>query len=79
MKVIKSDCFAYYEEEGKCYCNAINKIACKDCPFYKNREDIVNNLFYKWSFDSNEDYKKAKAAYKEKYGDAALREAIKKS
>lgn len=69
MKMFKTDCFAvHYPEDGKAECRALGKIKCEGCAFYKSKSEIKNNIFYKDSFDSEEEYKEAIKAYKKKYG-----------
>ena len=69
MKTFKTDCFAVHTpEDGKAECRALGKLNCEGCSFYKPKSEIKNNIFYKYSFDSEEEYKEAVKAYKKKYG-----------
>lgn len=68
MEQVKKDCFAYKEFSGKPMCNALKKMECENCPFYKNKYEIENNIFYEWSFPSHGEYIKAIKKYSDKYG-----------
>ena len=68
MKTFKADCFAVHNpENGKAECRALGKIDCEGCSFYKPKNEIKDNIFYKGSFDSKEKYEKAVKTYKRKY------------
>jgi len=49
-------------------CSILKTDTCLNCPFYKKRDDVKNNVFYRWSFDNITEYKSALLAYKNKYG-----------
>lgn len=68
MKDVKKDCFAYKEFSGVPYCNALKDMNCKNCKFYKDKKEVKNNIFYKESFKSYDEYMKALEKYTNKYG-----------
>lgn len=72
MKMVKQDCFAIEIPEDvikdKVTCKVIGKPDCEKCSFYKKKEEIKNNIFYKDSYDNEEDYYEDLKKYKEKYG-----------
>lgn len=68
MEEIKKDCFAYKETSGIPYCNALKEMECKDCPFYKEKSEVKNNIFYPESFKSHHEYIQAIDKYTMKYG-----------
>lgn len=71
MKTFKSDCFAATvdntKEKPEIFCRALKKLDCENCSFYKNKKEVVNNVFYKDSFNNPEEYKEAVKAYKNRY------------
>ena len=69
---IKPDCFAYQELNGKPRCNALNRIECAMCPFYKPKKEVKNNIFYKDSFGSYDEYIKGLEHYAEMFGPESL-------
>lgn len=74
MDEIRKDCFAYKEVSQQPMCNSLKKLDCKDCPFYKNRKEVKNNIFYEWSFPSHGDYIRELEKYSSKYGIGHLEE-----
>lgn len=72
MKMVKQDCFAIEIPEDvikdKVTCKVLGKPDCEKCSFYKKRTEIKNNIFYKDSYDNEEDYYEDLKKYKEKYG-----------
>lgn len=68
MNELRKDCFAYKEISYKPICNALKEIDCKDCPFYKNRKEVKNNIFYEQSFASHGEFIKELEKYSSKYG-----------
>lgn len=73
MKIYSKDCFAIImpednEKSNKPDCSVLSKIDCENCPFYKKKEEIKDNIFYKDSFSSEDEYNKAIDDYKHKYG-----------
>ena len=71
MKIVKQDCFAVEIPEDalkeKVECKVFGKPDCEKCSFYKKKSEIKNNIFYKYSYDNEEDYYKDLAEYKKKY------------
>lgn len=63
----RRDCFAYRNDGKERYCNCLTNINCKNCSFYKNRNEVKNNIFYPESFKSEEMYKKLLYEYRQKY------------
>ena len=56
-KVSNSNCFSFRDINGIHVCSALNgkEAECKDCKFYKDKDDPRNNalmeLFHRWSPD----------------------------
>lgn len=71
MKTYRKDCFAIVEPEdfknGKVACRALGKLDCEGCRFYKPKDKVKNNVFYKDSYDSIGEYNEAVKEYKSKY------------
>lgn len=71
MKIIKQDCFAIEIPEDvikdKVTCKVLGRPECEKCSFYKKRDSVKNNIFYKDSYDNEEDYCKDLKKYKDKY------------
>ncbi len=65
MKYIRPNCFALKKDrEGNFFCNALNKHDCKECKFYRSRDQ--------------EEYRRRKYGYQEPKAERKLQE-IKKS
>lgn len=45
---IKENCFAYDNNRKRCH--ALKELDCTSCHFYKNKKEIVDNPFYKYSW-----------------------------
>ena len=71
MKMIKKDCFFVEIPEDefreKVNCKILKTADCKNCSFYKKKEHLKNNVFYKESFNNKEEYIEELNKYKEKY------------
>ena len=65
---IRKDCFAYKIENNNQMCNCLNNLECKNCPFYKHKSEVKDNIFYKFSFKNYDSYVKAVEKYYLKYG-----------
>lgn len=70
----KKDCFAYKTFSGKPYCNCLKEMSCSNCPFYKNKKEVKDNIFYEESFKNHEEYIKALEKYYTLYGVGHLEE-----
>lgn len=71
MKTYNQECFAAVnplDTTEKPYCRALSKLDCEGCRFYKHRDEIKDNVFYKFSFKTEEEYRRAVNKYKDKYG-----------
>lgn len=55
MGDVKTNCFAYMNKHR---CNALDKINCENCKFFKERTEIRNNPFYPYSYDSYREFEK---------------------
>lgn len=53
-KEIKEDCFGFVRYSKTC--NVLSKIDCRNCRFYKTKDQIKNNVFYPWSYSNKRDY-----------------------
>lgn len=40
----KTDCFAYSDKNGRSDCLALTKLSCKDCRFFKTKEQRAQEL-----------------------------------
>lgn len=65
--MIKTDCFAYKNENDIEECYALNELNCENCKFYKHRDKVKNNIFYPDSFENEEKYIKEFNRYFNKY------------
>jgi len=66
-RVIAPDCFAFhFDKNGNAACKALTKIECECCSFFKTNEEIKNNIFYKWSFKNEDEWRKAVNAMPDK-------------
>lgn len=65
---IKRSCFAHKERNGIPECNCLKGLYCEDCPFYKNKKDVKNNIFYEYSFRNHGEFIEALNKHCSKYG-----------
>ena len=68
MKKLRTNCFAFKEFSGIPYCNCLKNMECDNCPFFKERTEVKENIFYKESFKSYHDFIKTLEKYNNKYG-----------
>lgn len=72
MKKCRTDCFSIVMPEdvvnGKITCRALGKIDCENCSFYKKKDEVKDNIFYKDSYEDPDKYKEDTLAYKKKFG-----------
>lgn len=72
MKIYNKDCFAIVmpednEKDNKPMCRALGKIECEGCTFYKKKDSIKDNIFYKDSFKDIDKYYNEVKEYRRKY------------
>lgn len=72
MKKCKTDCFAIIipkdQFNEKVKCTVFGRPKCDSCTFYKKKSEVKNNIFYRDSFKTEEEYQKALKEYEQNYG-----------
>ena len=73
MRKVRTDCFFIEIPEDvvkdKITCKILKKIDCEKCSFYKKKDKIKNNVFYKESFSNKNEYENELKKYHEKYNE----------